>query len=340
MHNTYEAPYLSSYEQALEHFNKVPPIRGTTPIVKPVGKRRYHMCASIEKHGDEVLLRYEGHVAVKWRPDNTFTLYAPHYYHASQAPKLNGWLPYGFYFVWDKKRLFVCSRGDFTKVQLNKNESLEFAFKGPDASAPKYRCLDVTQPVEYKARRGVANKLVQQHFGAFIAWAQVVMGGNGRFNPAELSASYERYMHELGYTEVMIDASKRTLAQMKDSQARQELSMFTYGLNSLPFRLGGRNTAWFSKPGCDLVLKHMSTDSYEEWPHMLNIAARHSGSYTYRYGPNQSFFLLDLPRLEKYLKHLVSFLYRDEVFEVVPVQAGTIPSATNAEYFIELKHVF
>jgi hypothetical protein len=53
-----------------------------------------------------------------------------------------------------------------------------------------------------------------------------------------------------------------------------------------------------------------------------------------------SVWSLSYEALEDYLKHLISFLYRDQVFEVVPGKAGVIPSSRNAHFFTELEHVF
>lgn len=337
MYNTYHAPYLRSYAEALKHFNEVPPIRGSEDAVKPIGKRRYHMCASIERHGDDVHLVFERRAVVIWRPDNTFTLNAPHDYHAHQADKLVGWLPRGFYFTWDSKRLFVCSQ-DGIKVSLPRNGSLEFV--PDDTRSVRYRCVDNTVPVEYKARRMMANKLMRQHFTPFLAWAQVVLRDTNVTPATELQKVHNRFLNDLGYTEELIaDHAKRLGSLPYESAWRSKVQGFIYALNRVPFSTTFDRGVTFSRIGCEHLFKLLTSDDYEQWPYALALITRQAGSYRHRM-QGASIYSLEYASLETYLKHLVSFLYRDEVFEVKPVKAGTIPSARNAQYFVELEHIF
>lgn len=336
--NVYEAPYLSSYEKALDHYYAVKPIRGSKDVIKPLGKRRYHMCASIEKHGDEVHLMFERHKLIVWRPDSTFTLNAPYYYHAFQADKLSGWLPYGFYFMWDQKRLFVCSRHNDEKLLLPYRGTLEFA---PDTEKPtKYRCVTNTMSVEYKARRMIADKLVQGQFEPFLAWAQVILGESYAVSNTELQQSHDRFLLEIGYSPELIGHHEKIMDKLPhESDYKQKLNGFLYALNRVPFSTMATKSQWFSAIGCKHLFKLLTSNDYEQWPYVLDMITRQGGRFWYRAG-GKAQYTLSYEQLKNYLKHLVSFLYRDVVFEVKPVGAGAIPSARNAQYFVELEHVF
>ena len=335
-HNVYGAPYLDSYAKALAHYDAVKPIRGSKVVIKPIGVRRYHGGGEIKKLGDAIHLMFERRKLVEWRPDNTFTLHAPHYYHAFQAEKLNGWMPYGFYFTWDHKRLFVCSR-DGEKILLPHNGKLEFALTD---GSPKFRCVDKVAPVEYKARRMAADKLVRQHFEPFLAWARVVLGESYKSLQSDLTKSHDRFLLEIGYPPELIAQHERILDTLQnDSEWRPKLHRFIYALNRIPFTTAPSRSQWYSRRGCEHLFKLLTAGDYSLWPYALDLITRQGGRFWWRANASANYTLTS-ELLEDYLKHLVSFLYRDEVFVVKPVEAGVIPSARNAEYFVELEHAF
>jgi hypothetical protein len=338
-YNTYEAPFLSSYGKALEHYNAVTPIRGSNNV-KPLGSRRYHKWAEIKKHGDEIHLLFERTLCVVWRPDDTFTVHAPHFYHSYQADKLAGWLPYGFYFLWDEKRLFVCHRTSGNKYHLPYKGKLEFVPTGTDGRERTYKCVTDTAPTEYKVRRLVADKLMRNRFEPFLAWAQVVIGNTRDYTGKELEASHVRFLSELGYTPEVVANHRAAAQHFQDTEYALTVNRFLHALTRMPFttQTGNRRNKWFSRPACEHLFKLLTSDDYEQWPYVLDLIARQGGEYMY--GRGGSVWSLSYEALEDYLKHLVSFLYRDRVFEVVPGKAGVIPSSRNAHFFTELEHVF
>jgi hypothetical protein len=336
--NTYGAPYLGSYARALEHYNSVTPIRGSDGSIKPIGVRRYHEWARMERRGDDILLVFERTPCVVWRPDNTFTLYAPQFYHSYQAEKLAGWLPWGFYFLWDKKRLFVRSRKTDETVHLPNKGKLDFAPVDPTALDLGYKCVTSTESREYKARRMVADKLMRNRFEPFLAWAQVVVGGVRECPYYELDVPHKQFLTALGYTPEKVAHYEKSVEPLDNSAWKFQVNRFINLLHRVPFSRQAGNPAWFSRPGCEHLYKLLTSQDYEQWLLALDVINRQGGEFVYSRG--KSTHRMTYAMLEEYLKALVSFLYRDKVFEVTPVEAGAIPSARNAQYFVELEHPF
>lgn len=341
-YNTYEMPGLSSYADAVKWYEGAMPIRGHKDAVRPLGARRYHMYASIEKREDKIVLMYEGFISVIWQPDDTFTVCAPKYYNAFQADKMARLLPRGCSFAWDSGRLFVTADHGRQKHYLPRGGSLVFR---PDGGKTvygnvRYMCVNPEVPMEYKMRRNAQARLVNKHFTPFLSWARVVLGMSERRTNAELEPAYEAFLTELGYSKQQITAQAKAVEPLEHtSEHKAAMWRFMNQLTRFPFPVSGRDRC-FSRPACELMFKYLTTNDATHWPDMLAIIIRRAGSYSWGATSNTGGFLATYEDVESYLKELVAFLFHDQVFEIEQLEPGQIPSKRNAHYKNEVVHVF
>ena len=333
-YNTYGAPYLASYDEAVKRYEDTTPIRGQT--VRPLGNRKYHMYASIEKQGDNIVLMYERFPCVVWSPDNTFTINAPRYYNAFQADKMMGMLPYGCGFTWDGGRLFV--RSGENKHYLPRHKWLKFKQDGRDSyNRVRYVCVDAEIPLEYKLRRGMQSKLVAEHFTPFLSWVRVVLDENERLKREDMNPVYEKFCTELGYSEEQVEAQRKAVEPLDPtSEYKASVYRFINQLQRLPFPNSGER--YFSRPACELLFNRTSTEDPTHWPDMLMLIRKRAGQY--HWGNGASGYTTTYDDVVDYLKDLVSFLFHDRVFEIEQLEPGEIPSKRNAHFKNEIVHVF
>lgn len=335
-YNTYDAPYLSSYDDAVKWYENTKPIRGQT--VRPLGNRRYHMYASIERQEEKVVLVYEKFPCVIWRPENLVTVIAPQYYNAFQADKMMGMLPRGCGFEWNGGRLFVTTDHGSNKHYLPRGGSLVLKEDGKTLHGiRRYTCVDAEIPLEYRMRRGMQGKLVEKHFTPFLSWVRVVLDENARLKHPDVDPAYERFLTELGYSEEQLKAHQKAVEQLDHTSAyRGQVYRFLGQLTRLPFPTSGE--LCFSRPACELMFSRISTDDATHWPDMLMIIRKRAGRY--HWGNGVGGYVTTYDDVVDYLKDLVSFLFHEKVFEVERLGPGQIPSKRNAHYKHEVAHIF
>lgn len=335
-YNTYGAPYLASYAEAVKWYEDTKPIRGQT--VRPLGHRKYHMWASIEKQQDTIVLMYEGWPCVVWREGNEFTVNAPRYYNAFQADKMMGMLPSGCGFEWDGGRLFVRTDQGKNKYHLPRNKSLVFKEEGTTLyGGRRYVCVDAAIPVEYKMRRGAQAKLVAANFTPFLSWVRVVLDENERITHAESIPAYEKFRTDLGYSNEQIEAQLHAAEPLPpSSDYRNSVYRFNSQLHKLPFTMDGER--FFSRPACELMFSRISTEDATHWPDILMLIRKQVGRYVWKKG--RSGYQTTYDDVVNCLKELVSFLFHEKVFEVEYLEPGKIPSKRNARFKNEIVHVF
>jgi hypothetical protein len=338
-YNTYGAPRLSSYAEALKWYNDTKPIRGHEKAVRPLGYRRYHMCASIELDAGDVVLVYEGFPCVTWRPGDTFTVAAPHWYNAFQAEKMIGMVPRGMSFEWNKGRLFVTTGFGAHKHHLPRGSSLLFARDGEHTDKTcRFVCVSDEPPVQYKAVRNAQDKLVEKHFTPFISWMRVVLNSDEHLTLDESYPAYDKFCTELGYSEAQKQAQARAIDPLPYSnEHKKAVNRFLGQLSRLPFPDSGGDRA-FSRPACELMFSRLTGEDPTHWPDMLMIIRRRAGKYRYMRG--RAGFVTSHDDVMRYLKQLVAFLFRDQVFVAEQLERGQIPSKCNAHFFNDVKHIF
>jgi len=337
MYNTYGAPFLSSYDAALRWYEATKPIRGTT--TRPIGNRRYHVSASIEKDGDNIVLRYEGAPLVVWEPGSKFTLHAPAYYNAFQVHRMRGWLPSTMNTCWDDRRLFV-SNGS-SNIHLPRNGSLRFERIVGDhkfASHPTYQCVSRTSSREYKLRRGVVDKLIAEHYMGFLSWAQVVLAVDNLMDYEQAGEARSRLMATMGFTREYMERQDRAYnsGRYVDTDAQMDRSRWYQlrgRLYSLPFYLTSAGLGWVSMPASKQLLDCASSSDYSKWEEILKVIAVQVGTPQYK---QRMQLRLSYAQVEKFMRQLVACVWRDTAFNVVPVSENTIPSGRNSGFFVDM----
>ena len=335
-YNTYGAPWISSYAEAVKRYEDTKPIRGQT--VRPLGHRKYHMWASIDKQQDTIVLIYERFPCVVWREGNEFTVHAPRYYNAFQGDKLMGMLPSGCGFEWDKGRLFVKTDEGRNKYHLPRNKSLVFKEDGKTLrGGPRYTCVDAEVPVEYKLRRGMQGKLVAENFTPFLSWVRVVLNETERLTHEAATPVYEKFLTELGYSEQQIEAQSKAVEPLSsESDYKHSVYRFINQLRKLPFPLEGER--YFSRPACELMFNRVSTEDATHWPDMLMLIRKRAGRYYW--GNGGGGYQTTYDNVVDYLMELVSFLFHERVLEAERLEPGQVPSKRNAHFKNEIVHVF
>jgi hypothetical protein len=335
-YNTYGAPYIASYAEALRRYEDTKPIRGQT--ARPLGHRRYHMWASIEKQADDIVLMYERAACVIWRAGNEFTVHAPRYYNAYQADKMMGMLPSGCGFDWDKGRLFVRTDQGKNKYHLPRNGSLVFKENGKNFNGvTRYTCVDAAIPVEYKLRRGMQSKLVAEHFTPFLSWVRVVLNETERLSYEDMGPVYEKFVTELGYSEQQIESHRKAVDPLDHtSEYKNSVYRFINQLQRLPFPMDGER--YFSRPACEFMFNRLATEDPTHWPDMLMVIRKRAGKYFW--GNGKGGFRTTYDNVVDFLKALVSYLFHEKVFDIECLEPGQVPSKRNAHFKNEIVHVF
>jgi hypothetical protein len=338
-YNTYGAPRLSSYAEALKWHNDTKPIRGHEKAVRPLGHRRYHMYASIELNAGNVVLVYERFPCVTWQPGDTFTIAAPHWYNAFQAEKMIGMVPRGMSFEWNKGRLFVTTGFGTHKHHLPRGGSLLFARDGEHIDKTcRFVCVSDEPPVQYRAVRNAQDKLVDKHFTPFISWMRVVLAEDAHLTYEETNPVYDKFCTELGYSAEQQKAQERAVDPLPyGSEHKKAVTRFLNQLSRLPFPISGGERV-FSRPACELMFSRLAGEDPTHWPDMLTIICKRAGRYRYMRG--RVGFVTSHNDVIRYLKQLVAFLFRDQVFVAEHLERGQIPSKCNAHFFNEVKHIF
>jgi len=341
MYNTYGAPSLSTYQAALDWYEKTKPIRGAT--TRPIGNRRYHHSASIDKRGDNIVLVYERQPLIVWEPDSTFTLHAPSYYNAFQAYRLCGWGPSGMRFNWDSGRLFVTHNGNST--HLPEGGSLRFV-PTSDSSFPTYQCVTERNSLEYKMRRGVASKLASAQCVDFLAWAQVVLATSTPVVYEECAEARRKLQTAVGYSPEFVkemDSRHQTSNSPEAEHARRKWYRLHNRIRGLPFQLTNDGRGWMFAPACRVMLDQITSTDYTKWDDVLKVIAGHSGRSLYTpvsHGNGFSQMLtrqaLAFDEVVEFIHKLIACVHRDTVFEVVPVRSGAMPSARNSGFFRDM----
>lgn len=334
-YNTYSAPYLSSYEEAKSWFERTKPIRGTD--VRPIGNRRYHPCASIEMDGDKIVLRFERKPFIVWEPDSSFTIHAPTHPYAQQANRMCGWAPRGMHFFWEDKRLFIQLAPTGQKLHLEPGSSMRFeVIAKRDDGKFVFDAVNDEPQFEFKFRRGAVDKLLDQHCGEFISWASVVLAVT-KTEWEEANQALTNFTHSLGYTDEFCKQFER---EMKTTGQESMYWAFNAHLNNrVPFQLTNDGLGSVYVRACKHILE-MIRSGHENWPAVLNLILSKEGrlNYVAHYIQGRSHHLtMKTERLVKFLRRVVTSVYRDEVFTVTAVERGIVASARNSGFFTDLQ---
>ena len=103
-------------------------------------------------------------------------------------------------------------------------------------------------------------------------------------------------------------------------------------LGQLPFS-NYRNTKHvFHTESCQVVEQWL-TGSPEDWVDVLGIIGDRMGRYLYR----EQRRVIHMNDVHEFCELIAGHLYRDEVFKIVKLEDGEVPTRTNAHFFQSFK---
>lgn len=332
-YNTASIGRLNSFEHAKNWHNRTKPIARNKDGVRPLGDRRHHRMASITMPDpDTVNLMFHDKPLVQWRSDDTFTVNYPTYCSAFAVNNLHSYLPKG-HFEWDKGRLFF-TRGS-EKYQLEKGGKLEFQKVG-DA----YLMLNKPVAYAYRKQRGVVDKHMRAYI-PFLDWLTVVLSSpfvvesdsNWPDLLLEASGLPNRKQFEKAYSfastnnAYCIDNNIDVYSDMRKAM----LAPFD------PKERANRVGYGFNRKAGEVLHEWVSGDDPELWVAAASLMAVRMGRQFYNYYTGARKNKLEMAYAVDYLRHLVCYLYREEVFKKERLEDGEASTKRNEEYFVDME---
>jgi hypothetical protein len=314
----------------LQHDN-TKPIRGNTKNIRPLGSRRHHIMADIHMPDDNtVQLRYYGQTLVEWRSDNTYSVFAPKYYSAYTPDNIHNFLPdTSQNFLWSEGRMFYCTNHQRKEVYEIPRHIGRLDFQYVDG-----RSFLLNAPVAYniRAKRGKLTQVMSRYEG-FLSWMQVVLAVTETFDTEAINPVVEKFVTDLGF--ISAEEYTRSNTQQMTQEERDAHWDERYARDALPFGYGyndWRRGVGFHAVACDQLRVMMAGDDPHKWVEVIHIMASQAGRYTW--SPKTARKVKPEEALD-WLKELMSYLHRDEVFDRIRLPKGAKPSRTNAKFFKE-----
>lgn len=326
---------LANFAIAKDWYEKTKPIRGNKENIRPYGSRRHHHMASIDMPDENTVhLKYYGHTLVEWRSDNTYSVFAPRYYTAFTPDHITNFLPLEWqHFQWDRGRMFYCTDSSGKeKYHIPRGGRLDFQLV-------EGKSFLLNAPVAYNIRsnRGVVKKLMTK-YGEFLSWVQVVLTVSPSFEMAELDPSFEHFVTELGF---ITDEEYRAMSSNFASLSPEERDDYweeRYARDSIPFGCGRYNRqVGFHKQACLRMKEMIEGGDPDDWVRVLHVIVRRAGYY--HWVSQHHHRKLDAEQAVEYIKQLVTYLHRDEVFRLERLPKGEKPSLTNGKFYHDLTFV-
>lgn len=333
--NTADVHRLADFRAAKIWYEKTKPIRGNKDNVRPYGSRRHHYMASIAMPDENTVhLKYYGHTLVEWRSDNTYSVFSPRYYSAYAPDHITNYLPLEWqHFQWDKGRMFYCpDNTGKEKYHLPREGRLDFQLV-------EGKSFLLNAPVAYniRANRGVVPKLMTK-YGEFLSWVQVVLTVSPSFLMEELDPSFESYVTSLGF---VTDEEYRAMSSNFASLSPEERDDYweeRYARDAIPFGCGRYNRQiGFHKQACLRMKEMIEGGNPDDWVRVLHVVVRRAGYY--HWVSQHHHRKLDAEQAVEYIKQLVTYMHRDEVFRLERLPKGEKPSLTNGKFYHDLAFV-
>jgi len=329
MSSSIKAPRLDSFSRAKEWFHMVKPIRGNKEGRRPLGVRRYHACASIDMPDENtVALVYYRVPFVLWRSDNTLVVKRPSYITAFSVDDLSGFLPPGMWVSWVDTRPFISfdDGAGIRKYLMKKGDEFEFTPTGPRTFEMKSR----PEAYNYVRRKDALPRVVNRKFAPFLDWATVVVAVSGAVDTEASERAQGRLSREAGVPSLddYVKFSHRNPVEYRFHNVWEDQRM----LGQLPFS-NYRNTKHvFHTESCQVVEQWL-TGSPEDWVDVLGIIGDRMGRYLYR----EQRRVIHMNDVHEFCELIAGHLYRDEVFKIVKLEDGEVPTRTNAHFFQSFK---
>jgi hypothetical protein len=213
------------------------------------------------------------------------------------------------------------------KYELSRHGApLEFQFVGG-------KSFLLNAPVAYNVRaKRNALKKIYPRYEAFLSWVQVVLAVTETFSTEETDPSFERFASSLGYV---------TAKEYQDAWGDKDLTQAErddmwderYARDALPFGYGyndWRRGTGFNPVACEKIRQMMTSSDPHEWVDVLHISAAQAGKWVWANPAGRRF---GTEACLDWVQELLKFLHRDEVFDLVRLPKGAVPSRTNTKYY-------
>ena len=335
-YNTYGVMRMESFAEVKKWYEKVTPIRGNADKVKPLGNRRYHFAANITMpDADTVDLNYCGAPLVRWKPDNTFTVFSTKHANAYGPDNMTPYLPRGCFFSWNSGRMFINLPGNKTYL-MDLNQGMRFQMV-----EGKIFMLNKPVAYSYRIKRAPLAKVMKE-YQPFLDWLQVVLAVSHPMNNDELTMPYSLFVEQAGvkhkeyYNTLVMNASKET------ENRRMRIYSENNQWDNLPFSKRGNGSAakGFHKPTSELLHEWVVDTSAVNWAQAMYVIAKQAAESRYSYRHSPAYIrTLKVDHAKDYLRDLAIFLNRDEVIEKMRLEDGEAPSKRNTNFFTEISFV-
>lgn len=332
----YHIARVACYAEALAKFNSTKPIRGHKDAVRPLGERTKHHIAAIRLADTDVELCYVGNPLVVWHPNDSFTLTAPSHVSYSTPSAIRYYLPIGsmHFEVHRGQRIFVSVSGK--KYILDRDTALVFD-RVTGGAVDKYVLRNPEKAYNIRQNR----KVMQDHmaaFAGFFSWAQVMLAVNeNRYDQcSRADAAYGvGVLAENSGVDINLLMQREKAARLLPSRKglyeaanETQRAMFLPGgvHTRHPYR-GGQ--IGFHRRSTQVMLDWMRSGDGDAFVQALKVIYNNVGFTSSRIA--QTHGRLNMVVVRDYVKNLVCFMYRDEVFSKVDV-TGSVPSLANTDY--------
>ena len=346
----YHIARVACYAEALAKFNSTKPIRGHKDAVRPLGERMKHHIAAIRLADTDVELCYVGDPLVVWHPNDSFTLTAPSHVSFNTPAAIRYYLPIGSmsFEVHRGQRIFVSVSGK--KYILDRDTALVFD-RVTGGAVDKYVLRNPEKAYNIRQNR----KVMQDHmaaFAGFFSWAQVMLAVNedrydqcSRADAAygvgvlaqnsgvdiDLLVQREKAAREAEHQAAIRQGKYGTLLPSRkglyEAANETQRAMFLPGGVHTRSRYRGGQIG-FHRRSTQVMLDWMRSGDGDAFVQALKVIYNNVG---FTSGRGQSHGRLNMVAVRDYVKNLVCFMYRDEVFSKVDV-TGSVPSLANTDY--------
>lgn len=347
----YRIARVACYAEALAKFNSTKPIRGHKDAVRPLGERMKHHIAAIRLADTNVELCYVGDPLVVWHPNDSFTLTAPSHVSYSTPAAIRYYLPIGSmsFEVHRGQRIFVSVSGK--KYILDRDTALVFD-RVTGGAVGKYVLRNPEKAYNIRQNR----KVMQDHmaaFAGFFSWAQVMLAVNeNRYDQCsrtDAALGVRALALESG---VDIDLLVQREKEAREAEHQAAIRQGRYG-TPLPSRKGlyeaanetqraqflpggvhtrspYRGKIGFHRRSTQVMLDWMRSGDGDAFVQALKVIYNNVG-FPSNHALSQTHGRLNMAVVRDYVKNLVCFMYRDEMFSKVDV-TGSVPSLANTDY--------
>jgi len=340
-YNTAGVRKLNSFAEAKKWYENIKPIARHPQQVRPLGMRRHHAMASIRMpDSSTVELYYYRDPLVTWRSDNTFSVHTPKYWSAFVPDNIHNFVPLNLGFGWNRGRLLLRVGNEAYAMERGQSYNFQMMDGG--------KCFFLNVPTAYATRiRRKPYAEAMKKVSKFMDWFHIVNSISGTHKGDAVSETYENFRVENGVPSEAHYDKLRGKSNYALCTTDEQRALFiswwdeSRSADKLPFRGNRQHSnqyADFHRPSCETLFNWIADESGTKWTEALYVILQQQGSNK-NYGSNfdDRQMTISHRELRDYLSALVKYLFRDEVFEKVRLDQGTIPTKTNLNFYDEIE---